>query len=170
MLEVIKKRRSIRKYQEKEIEEEKLKEVLKAAMFAPSAMDRRPWDFVVVRDKKVKEQLAASCPWAAFAKESAAVVVVVGDEKRSRLWIEDCSLAAGLIYLEATNQGLGACWAQVRSVPARRGDAEDFVRNLLKIPGEKRVLCLMALGYPAEEKKEHTDDEFKAAKVHYETW
>lgn len=170
MIEAIKKRRSIRKYQPKEVEEEKVNAILKAAMFAPSGHNRRPWNFIVVKDEGTRQKLAESSQWASFAKEASVVIVVVSGQE-SELWVEDCTLAAGNIYLEAANQGLGACWIQIRGGKTiHQKDAEEFVKEVLGIPGDRRVLCLMALGYPAEEKGEHRDSEFDSSKIHKEVW
>jgi nitroreductase len=170
MLKAIKKRRSIRKFQTKPVEEERLKEILKAAMFAPSGHNERPWNFVVVRDKGTKQKLAESQRWASFVEEAAAIIVVVSGQE-NWLWVENCTLAAGNIYLEATNHGLGACWVQIRGAKTVHDqDSEEFVRKVLGIPADRRVLCLMALGYPAEQKEEHHDSEFDSSKIHKEVW
>lgn len=169
MLEVIKKRRSIRAYQKKEIEEEKLNEILKAVMFAPSARHSRPWEFIIVKDKKTKDKLAAAKDGSAFANEAPLVIVILAQETHQ--WIEDCSIVAENIYLEATNQGLGTCWVQIRGSERPDGSScEEYVKKLLNIPNRLRVLCLMPLGYPAEEKEEHQESEFEKNKIHWEKY
>jgi len=169
MHEIFTKRRSVRHYQKKGVEEEKLKEILKAAMSGPSGHNSRIWEFVVVGDHKTKEKLAESGPWADFVKEAPVVIVIVGDEKKSKLWLEDCSIAAGYIYLEAANQGLGTCWVHIREGKTLDGrDPEDFVRELLGIPHEKRILCLLPIGYPEDEI--YKEKRFEPEKVHYGRW
>jgi nitroreductase len=167
MLKVIKKRRSIRKYQEKEIEEDKLKEILRAAMFSPSAHDERPWEFVVVRSQKTKDLLAKTQKWSDFVNQAPVILVLCSREVS--YWVENLSIVAENIYLEAANQGLGTCFVQIREMKALEGgDAEEYIRRILSIPQNIRVLCLMPVGYPAEQKEEHTDLEFEKAKIHWE--
>lgn len=166
MLEVIKKRRSIRKYQKKEVEEEKLQEILKAAMCSPSAHGAKPWEFLVVKKSETKVKLSQVTPWAGFVKEAPVVLVIAAEGSRFN-WIEDCAIAAENIYLEATNQGLGTCFIQIRE---GMDSAEAYVKKLLHIPNEIRVLCLMPLGYPAEEKKEHKEEEFEKNRLHFEKY
>lgn len=157
MLKVIKKRRSIRQFLNKEVEEIKVKEILKAAMAAPSAHNRRPWRFWVVRDPEIKEKLSQVHQWASFVAR-APVVLVIGSDKDKR-WVENCSVVATLVYLEATNQGLGTCWTQVRGMKTKGGEeSEKYVKKLLKIGKEVRILCLMPLGYPAKALPEHSGE------------
>lgn len=165
MLEVIKKRRSIRKYQDKPIEEEKLKEILRAAMFAPSAMHRRPWQFWVVKDKSLKEKLSLVHQWAGFIAQ-APVCLVVGSVP-DRRWVEDCAIISSYVYLEATNQGVGTCFIQIRDAQTMEGkDCEEYVKKVLNIPEKIRILCLMPIGYPAEIPPEHSEAEFEEEKIH----
>ena len=145
MLEAIKKRHSYRSFKDQEIEEEKLEKVLKAAQFAPSSNHCRPWEFIVVKDGDLKEKLSQTTPWASFAKQ-APVVLVIASSKNHHNWIEDCSIATQNIYLEATNQGLGTCFIQVRHDDTTKH--EQHVRKTLNIPENVRVLCLMPIGYP----------------------
>lgn len=171
MLEEIKKRRSYREFIDKEIKEEKIREILLAAMVAPSAKNRRPRDFIVVREKKMLERLAESGPWAQFIKDASVAIVIVGDKELTNKWIEDCALSAGYIYLEAENQRLGTCWAHIRGGKTTGGeDAEEFVKKLLVIPRKYGVLCIMALGYPSNKLPEHTEEEFAKEKLHWEKW
>lgn len=169
MLKIIKKRRSIRRYKPKEIEKEKLNQVLKAAMLAPSSSNRRPWEFVVVKDPEVKEKLSKATPYASFAKDAPVVLVLCADEKKDPLWVEDLSIAAAYIYLEAVNQDLGTCFVQVRETRTSDGEnSEEYVKRLIGAPEKIRVLCLLPLGYPAEEKEEHKKQEFEKERIHQE--
>jgi len=170
MLKAIKKRRSVREYLPKEVEKEKLDEILKAAMFAPTAHHSRSWEFVVVKDKNIREKLSRATAWAGFAKTAPIILVLCS--KEDPFWVENCSIAAENIYLEATNQGLGTCFIQVnrQMIKIEGKNSEDYIRALLKIPKGVRVLCLMPLGYPAEKKGEHEDSEFDTKKIHHDKW
>lgn len=95
MLEVIKKRRSIRKFQKKEVEGEKLEEILKAAMYSPSAMHRRPWEFIVVKNQEIKERLSKATPFCSFIKDAPVVLIIAAKPGiLSKFWVEDCAIAA----------------------------------------------------------------------------
>jgi len=169
MLDAIKKRRSIRKYKDKVVEKEKIDEVLKAAMFAPSGNNTRPWEFVVVTDKEKRKKLAQMKQWSYFCDLAPAVLVLCCRE--DRLWVENMAIAAENICLEAVNQGLGTCIMQVRESAANDGsECEGYVRKLLSIPEDVRILFLISLGYPDEVKDEHDDSEFEKVKIHLESW
>lgn len=171
MLEAIRKRRSIRKYLDRRVEKEKLNELLKAAMFSASAKGRRPWEFIVVTDEEIKKRLAGATPYAAFASHAPVVIAICYDTGRGSRFKEDSSIAAAGIYLEATNQGLGACYIQISDgTEADEGDPEDFVKGLLAVPGHIRVHCLMTVGYPAKALEPHSDLEFDVSKVHHEKY
>ncbi|RLJ00484.1 MAG: NAD(P)H nitroreductase [Candidatus Aenigmatarchaeota archaeon] len=166
VISAIRKRRSIRRYSDREVEDEKLKVILKAAMFSPSAMHLRPWHFVVVRDKEIRERLSKVTEWAYFLREAPLNIVVCGD-KNAKRWIEDCSIAAEHIMLQATELGLGSCWVAIHN-SSSNPKAEEEVKETLAIPDNFGVLCIIAIGYRGEEKEEHSDKEFEEEKVHYD--
>lgn len=157
MLKAIKERRSIRQYQDKEIEKEKIGEILRAAMTAPSARHRRSWKFWLVRDKKKKEKLSQVHRWSSFAASAPVVLVIGSDEDKH--WVENCAVVAAFVYLEATNQGLGTCWVQVRGAKTLGGrSSEEEVKKIINAPKETRVLCLMPIGYPKKILREHSGE------------
>lgn len=172
MLSVIKNRRSYRDWLDKEVEPEKLEEILKAAQFAPSARNLRLWEFIVVKDKKTKELLAQTKPNSWFANKAPVVIVIVSkDDGQTNYWLEDGSISATCIYLETENQGLGTCFIQVYN--SRREDgtsAEEYVKKILKIPEDVHVLCLMPLGYPKSKLSPHKQEEFLKNKIHREKY
>lgn len=169
MLEAIKKRRSIRKYLPKEVEEKKLNEILKAAMFSPSAHDEKPWEFIIIKNQKTKDLLAATKKWSYFIDQAPIVLVLCSQEVD--YWVENLGIVAENIYLEATNQGLGTCFVQIRGSQTYKGkDAEEYVKKILSVPQNIRILCLMPLGYPTEQKEEHKNSEFEKEKIHYEVY
>lgn len=169
MINVIRKRRSIREFLPKPIEEEKIEEILKAAMFSPSSKNRRPWQFILVKNKEAIEKLSHLHQYSDFIKSAPLLIAIGADENTDPRWIEDCSIAAGYIYLEATNQGLGTCWVQVRETKTADGQSgEDYVKKILEAPKNIRILCLMPIGYPAYHPPEHSESEFNPSKIHYE--
>lgn len=168
MLNAIRKRRSVRAYLRREVEERKLREVLKAAMCAPTSWGTRAWEFVVVSDPEAKKALSTSTAHARFVRNAPVVVVICYNIKTGRRFREDSSIAAEHIHLEAVNQGLASCFVQVADAGEPPGSAEPFVKELLGIPEEFRVQCMMPLGYAVKEPGEHTEDEFDPGKIHYE--
>ena len=165
----IQKRRSIRKYSEKPVEQDKKDIIVEAALRAPSSMGRDPWDFVVVDDKALLEKLSMAKPHgSSFLKDAALGIVVCADRNKSDVWVEDASIASTHIYLAAESLGLGACWIQMR----KRNYSDvltsgEYVASVLKLPEDMEVLSIIAIGYPAEEKKPHKGESLKYDRVHH---
>jgi nitroreductase len=169
MLEIIRQRRSVRSFLDRDVEKETLHEILKAAMCSPTAKNLRPWEFILVRDRETRKQLSRATPYATFAKNAPLVIVICYDVHKGRRFREDCSFCAGHVYLEATHQGLGTCFIQiVEGTEADEGDPEEYVKRILGIPEHYRVQCLMPLGYPEKYPSPHRDEEFEGKKIHME--
>ena len=164
MLDMIKKRRSIRKYTDQPVTDEQIRLLLEAAMAAPSGSNIQSWEFLVVRDPNLKRQLAQTHTWSHMAADAAAVFVVCGNERASHHWIADAGAATQNLLLAVTALDLGAVWVGI--YPG--ADREAYVRQALAIPDEIRVLCLIPVGHPAESKSPRT--QYKESKVHYERW
>lgn len=158
------KRRSIRAYTEAPVSEGQVKAMLQAAMAAPSASDKRPWAFVVVRDPARRKTLAGTHRWSYMCASAPVVVAVVGDPATSDHWVEDCSAATENLLLAASELGLGAVWVAVYP----REQREASVRQELGIPDSLRVLCLVPVGHPSETKDART--RYEESKVHHETF
>ena len=164
MLGMLKKRRSIRKYTDQAVTDEQIRQLLEAAMSAPSCSNLQSWEFVVVKNPDLKKQLALTHTWSSMAADAAAVFVVCGNERASHHWIADASAATQNLLLAVTALGLGAVWVGIYPSP----DREAHVRKVLTIPEEIRILCLVPVGHPAESKPPRT--QYKESKVHYEGW
>lgn len=162
MLELIKKRRSIRKYTDEPLSDADVKSLLEAAMAAPSANNRQPWEFVVVRDEALRRQLAKTHRWSGMCADAPVVFVVCGHDEQADHWVEDTSAATENLLLAAAGLDLGAVWVAVYP----RAQREKHVQEVLGLPEELRVLCLVPVGHPAESKPPHT--KYDDAKVHYE--
>jgi len=142
LLNVIYNRRSIRKYKPDPVPDEIIEKILNAARLAPSAHNIQPWHFIVVKDKKLREELSR-WRWSRFLKDSPVVIVGCGDYKLSpKLWIVDVSIALQNLVIAATALGLGTCWVC--------DFEEDKVKELLDIPENYCVVALIAVGYPDE--------------------
>ncbi len=169
MLEAIRRRRSIRKYRDEEVPEGDLKEILLAAMCAPSAWGTKPWHFVVVTEPELREKLSKATPYAAHAAQAPVVIVLVADMSLARRWIEDLSIAAAHIMLQAAELGYGTCFIQIRESEYEGRDAEEYVKEVLGIPANCRVECMVTLGKPAEDKAPHPG-EYMEERVHFNAW
>ena len=167
-LEILKERRSIRKYEDKSIEKEKVNKLLQAALLSPSSVDSQPWRFIVIEEAEKLQELAKSkTGGSSFLADAALAIVVCADPDISDVWVEDASIAAFSIQLEAQSLGLGSCWIQIRN---RRHDeetkSEDYVKEYLNIPEDIRVDSIISLGYPGEKKDSYTEDDADFAKVY----
>lgn len=171
MIEAIQKRRSIRRYTDQPIEDEKITEILNASMCSPSAYHRNPWEFIVIKKESTKEKLAKATNYAGFAGNAPVIIVITANEPHAYRWLEDASIVAGYMYLETTNQGLGTCWVQIHGMETPEGhSSEDYARDILGVPKDYRILCMMPIGYPAEDLPEHDESKFDKNKIHEEKW
>ena len=160
VLENIAARKSVRKYLKKEVEEEKITAMLKAGMAAPSGMDRRPWDFVVVTDRAALDSMAASLPYAKMLAQAPMAIVVCGDSTRSSYWYVDCSAVTQNIILAAEALGLGAVWTAAYPYEDRIG----VVRKYTAMPEQFVPLCIIPVGYPDGPQK--AKDKYDESKIH----
>ncbi len=171
LLDLLRKRRSIRKFTAQAVEEEKIELLLEAALLSPSSKGSTPWHFVVVRDPDCIAKLAQAKPHgAAFLKNAPLVIAVCGDSTQSDVWVEDCSIATLLIHLQATDLGLGSCWVQLRLRPHGNEDgrgqtASGYTAELLGLPAHIQPLALVGIGYPAESKKARSKEDLLFAQV-----
>ncbi|HHX36461.1 MAG TPA: nitroreductase, partial [Clostridiaceae bacterium] len=136
LLEVLQKRRSIRKYTGEPIPDEKLTAIIQAGLLSASSRSFRPWELIVIKDRETLEKLSLSRKNAAFMLENSDVaIVVIGDTELSTTWIEDCSVVLSNMHLMADSLGIGSCWVQGRVRNSRDGRTTDeCVRELLGYP------------------------------------
>mgnify|MGYP000915949258 CR=1 FL=1 len=160
-------RRSIRKFTAKAVSDEKIKILLEAAMHAPSAGNSQPWHFIVVKDRKILDKIPDFHPHAMMLKACNTAIIVCADpamEKYKNRWSQDCSAATENILLAAHASGLGAVWVGIYPVEERvKGTS-----SLLNLPKRIIPFSIVALGYPAEEKK--PGKRFKPDRIHHNTW
>lgn len=155
---------SIRKYEDKSVEKEKILQILKAGMQAPSACNQQPWEFYVVTDKEKIQELSKATPYSGCA--AGAPVVIVPVYRKEGLVVQDMaqidmSIAQENIWLETDALGLGGVWIGI--APMR--DRMDLVHDILKLPENVEVFSLFALGYPAESRKQQ--DRFDESRIHF---
>ena len=170
MLDTVLARRSVRQYTEEPIPAEKLNAILYAGLAAASLKNRRPWEFVVVRDREMLHALSACRPGAGNLLEKCdTAIVVCADAELVDVWVEDCASAITQMHLTADALGVGSCWLQVRLRKAEDGrDTADVVRSLLGIPGKYGVMAMLTLGMPASHPAPHTVEELLHSKIHHE--
>ena len=170
LLEIMKHRRSVRKYTGEVIPEDKLQQILAAALLAPSGRARRPWEFIVVRNNETLTKLAACREHGAEMLAGAdCAVVVFGDETKTDVWTEDCCNAMAHMYLMASSLGVGCCWIQGRLRKTADGlMTEDYVRDLLDVPSHYRLEAIMSLGVPAETPQPYDLEQLPWNKIHSE--
>ena len=166
------KRRSIRKFAEREVEPEKTDVLLEAALRSPSSRGLNPWRFIVVTNRSLLEILSKAKKYgSSFLKNAPLGIVICGDPDKSDVWVEDCSIASICIHLTATSLALGSCWIQIRK---RMHDgtktAESYVRDILDIPGNIRVESIVAIGYPDEMKPPHKKEELQYEKAFHDSY
>ena len=160
VLENIAERKSVRKYLNKSVEEDKIDAMVKAGMAAPSGMDRRPWEFVVVTDREALDSMAAKLPYAKMLTNAPLSIVVCGDTTRSSYWYLDCSAATQNVLLAAEALGLGAVWTAAYPYE----DRIDVVRQNTGLPENIVPLCVIPIGYPDGPQK--AKDKFDPQRVH----
>jgi nitroreductase len=166
--DLLKSRRSIRKFQNREVEKEKADTILKSALLAPSSRARRPWEFIAVTDRELLKKLSGCREHGSeFLNGAPLGIVVIADPEACDVWVEDTSIASIIIQLSAQSLDLSSCWIQVRQRFSSGGiTAEDYIKGILGIPEKYSVECIIAIGYPAEEKRAYNDDELPYDKLH----
>lgn len=169
LLALVRQRRSIRKYSPEPIPIPTLGDILRIAMYAPSSFAQRPVEFVVVTDRDMLRRVAACKKIGApSVAQAAAAVIVMADPANGELWIEDTSVAATYLLLAAQQFEVGACWNQVRNREGRHGTASADICELLNIPAKYEILCVVAMGFPAENKRPVQDSELDFGKIHFD--
>ena len=171
-LSLIQKRRSIRKYQEKPVEAEKIDMLIEAALRSPSSKGFNHWEFIVVTDQSVLDKLSKAKPHgASFLKKAPLGIVVCADPEKCDVWVEDASIASIFIHLAAESIGLGSCWIQIRKrMHDQVKTSQAYIRGLLNIPENLNVESIVAIGYPAEKKSSHRKEDLEFKKVHYDLY
>ena len=166
-LQAIMGRRSIRRYEDRTVEDETIDTLVKAGMAAPSAGNQQSWRFIVVTDRDRLDKLADASPFAGLLERAPLAIVVCGDtsaEKHQGFWLQDCAAATENMLIAAHALGLGAVWLGFYPVEER----VEGVRKICKLPDVLVPFSIVALGYPSEEKP--PADRYNAEYVKRETW
>lgn len=146
--DVIRKRQSIRDYEDKPVPEEKLRKVLEAARLAPSAGNGQHWKFIVVRDEKLRQQLSQAANGQAHVAKAPVVIAAVAllPDYVMKCGVPshavDLAIAVDHMTLAAADEGLGTCWIGLFS--------QEEARKILKIPEKYKIVTLLPLGFPRQ--------------------
>lgn len=167
VFEAIYTRRSIRRYSEKKIENEIVDKIIHAGMYAPSAVNKQPWHFIVFRDREIREAIMKVHPNSRMLKGSPAGILICYDEVLQHdkgYGPVDCSAATQNMLLAAHALGIGSCWVGIYPREQRMAD----LKKIFDLPARITPFAVIALGYPAEEKT--TPDRIRPERIHYERW
>lgn len=171
-IDLLRKRRSIRTFQDKPVEQEKIDLLIEAMLCSPSSRGLNPWEFVVVQNRETIEAMSRTKQHgSAFMKGASLAIVVCADPERSDVWVEDCSIASILLHLQATDLGLGSCWVQIRKREHdEKRSADAYVSDLLDLKEGMVVEAIIAIGYLLQEAPEHPASSLLTDKVSYERY
>lgn len=167
-MELIKARRSMRKFTPEELTQDEVVSLMKAALMAPASKRSNAWQFILVDEKEKLKDLSLCKEQASqFIADAALAVVVTADPLLSDVWIEDASIASIYLQLQAEDLGLGSCWVQVRERYTATGmPSDEYVRGLLDIPLQLQVLSVIAIGHKGMERKPFDEAHLQWEKIH----
>ena len=158
-------RTSVRNYvKDKPVEQGKIDTLLRAAMAAPSGMDRRPWEFIVVDKREMLDSLAAGLSNARMLARAPLAIIVCGNEKTSSYWYLDCSAAAQNILLTACSLNLGAVWTAAYPYE----DRMNVIRSCVQLPEDVKPSCVIPVGYPSGDFT--PKDKWDESRIHRNCW
>ena len=168
LLDVMLKRRSTRKFNQEPITKEELDKILASALLAPTSMNRKPCNFMVVERKETLEELSKAKDHDADLISGAnKAIVVVADTFLADTWIEDSSIALTYMHLMAAELDIGSCWVQIHLRSRDGVDSEEIVREILKIDDYYRVVGILALGHSDNIPKQHSLEDIDKNKIHF---
>jgi nitroreductase len=165
IIDPILQRRSVREYREDPVADKDIEEIIKAGQFAPTAVNNRSIEFLVIKNEETRKALYDLIePKQDFIKSAPVLIIPVISAKRSVLPVQDLSVASENIFIQAAAMGLGTVW---RNIDPR---IAEKMKNYLKIPEEYVLINLIPLGYAEKEPERHADKDFSGEKIHYEIW
>lgn len=156
---MVSRRRSVRRFDGRQVPEEYIAKILRAALSAPSSKNTRSSSFMVVDDRELLSSMSGMRDFgSAFLKDVPLGIVVMGDETVTDLWVDNAAISATYVQLAAEALGLGSCWVHVNGRPMKKddpgaGSAEDYLKTFLPVPKGRRILCVIAIGHPADDNR-----------------
>ena len=168
LINLMKKRRSIRKYSGEKIDEDKIEKILQAGFLAPRSRGAFSWEAVVVRNKEVlRKMVNCRVGTGKMLEDADCAIVMLGNPQISDVWTEDSVIALSNMHLMASSLGVGSCWIQGRNRDAENGmTTEEYLREILEFPKEYKLEAILSLGMPGESKGEHEPVSFPAENIH----
>jgi nitroreductase len=166
-IEALNTRRSIRAFTSRPVSLEMVRELIRAAMHAPSAGNEQPWHFIIITNREILDKIPDFHPYAGMLGEAPLAVLVCGDprqEKHPGMWVQDLAAATQNLLLAAHAKGLGAVWVGVHP----REDRILALRNLIELPEAIIPFALIPLGHPAE--KADAEDRYRPELIHLNVW
>lgn len=161
-------RRSIRKYTKELLSPDEIRKIIEAALLSPTSKNNHSWEFIAIEDKEMLSKLSVCKPASAsLIADAALAIVILGNPLLSEPWIEDASIAAINMQLQAEELGIGSCWVQVRTRNYSDNiSAGDYINDLLDIPMPLEVLCVIAFGKKEKERTPANLNNLHWEKVH----
>ena len=160
-------RRSIRSFKPDHIDRSEVEDIVRAAMYAPSAVNCQPWHFVIIDERVILDRIMEIHPYAGMLKQAQYAVLVLGDEKLQHApgyWVVDCGAATQNILLAAHSKGIGSVWLGLHP----REERKQAISELFDLPGHIHPFSLVAMGYPNEKKP--VPDRFREERIHHKRW
>lgn len=168
LIDAMFKRRSSRKFTDEPITKDELDKILQAALLAPTSMNRKPCNFLVVeRPETLKELSKAKDHGGELIAGADKAIVVLANVFQADTWCEDSSIALTYMHLMATDLGLGSCWVQIHLRERDGVDAEEVVRDIVGVDPNYRIVGIMALGHIESQPEPHTPDDLDKSKIHF---
>jgi nitroreductase len=165
VIKEIAERRSVREFKTDLVSDENIIEIVKAAQFAPTAINNRSLEFVIVKNQDIKSKICdAAIPKQQFVNDAPVLIIPVIDIKKSVLPFQDISIASENIFIQAAEFGLGSIWKNLTL------DQADRIKRMLNIPESYLMINIIPIGYPKVKIEPHSDMEFSKNKIHYEKW
>jgi nitroreductase len=154
MIDLLRKRRSIRKYTQQPIDQKSKDIILETLLRSPSSMNKKSCEFIIVDDRGLLQKLSnAKTHGSQFLQSAAWGIVICADSTKSDVWVEDASIASILAQMVALSTGLGSCWIQIRNrTYSDTETSEAYIQKLLGLPEHIKVLSIISIGYPDETK------------------
>lgn len=172
LFELARKRRSIRQYGNKRIDDDVIAEIMKVALTAPTSFGHHSVEFIVVREAEMIRKVGKCKSFGGSQVNGADTVIVTivktSDKRASEFWIEDGAIASAYLLLAIEQYDLGACWVHIRNRKGKLKSSDEEIRQLLNIPDGYTVLNLVALGEKGEIKAPYTEKDLKFGNIHME--
>lgn len=167
MIDLLRTRRSIRKYTQQPIDSKTIDMLTEALLRSPTSRNNKSWEFIIADDRELLSKLSkAREQGSGHLRDAPLGIIVCADSSKSDVWVEDGSIAAILLQMTAHDLGLGSCWIQIRNRNhTETMSAEHYIQGLLGLPRRLKVECMVSIGYPDETKKPIAASELEYGKV-----